>query len=51
MTPAFAAQLGLSFRPIDIGVQKIDSSTQKTYNIVIAGLLIQNKMIKIRFFE
>ncbi len=51
MTPAFAAKLGFFTQPIDIGAQKIDGSTLKTYGMVLAGFSIQDKSGKIRFFE
>ena len=51
MTPAFAAKLGLSTQPTNVGAQKIDGSTLKTYGMTIAGFLIQDELGKIRFFE
>ena len=51
MTPAFVAELGISIWSTDIGAQKIDCSTLKTYDIVIAGFSIQDKTGKIWFFE
>ena len=50
MTPAFAAKLGLSTQPTNVGAQKIDGSTLKTYGMTIAGFLIQDELGKIRFF-
>ena len=40
MTPAFAAKLGLPIYPTSNSAQKIESSTLKTYGMVIAGFLI-----------
>ena len=51
MTPAISAKLGLSIWPTGIGAQKIDGSALKTYGMVIAGFLIQDKTGKIQFFE
>ena len=51
MTPTFAAKLGLSIRPTDIGAQKIDDSSLKMYGMVMVGFSIQGKTGKIRFFE
>lgn len=49
MTTTLAVKLGLFIRPRDIGVEKIDDSTLKIYNMVIAGILIQNKLGKFDF--
>ena len=51
MTSLFAAKLGLSIRPTSIGAQKIDGSALRTYDMTIAGFLIQDRLGKIRFFE
>ena len=51
MTPAFAAKLGLSTQSRNVGAQKIDGSTLKTYGMTIAGFSIQDGLGKIRFFE
>ena len=51
MTPAFAAKLGLSTQPTNIGAHKIDGSMLKTYGMTIAGFLIQDGLGKIRYFE
>ena len=51
MTPAFAAKLGLSTQPTNVGAQKIDGSALKTYGMTIAGFSIQDGLGKIRFFE
>lgn len=40
MTPTFTAKLSLYIQPIGIGVQKIDSTTQMIYEMVIAGFSI-----------
>ena len=36
MTPTYTTKLGLKVRKTDIGVQKIDGSTLKTFGIVLA---------------
>ena len=36
MTPAYAAELGFGVQEIDIGAQKIDSSTLDTFEMVLA---------------
>ena len=43
MTPTFAAKLDLSIRRIDIGTQKIDGISLKTYGMATAGFSIQDK--------
>ena len=48
---AFAKELGLSIRPTDIRVQKIDTTTLETYRIVVASLLVEDKANWVRFFE
>ena len=40
---AFAKELGLPIRPTDVEVQKIDSTTLDTYEIVVAAFLVKNK--------
>ena len=37
MAPVYAKKLGLRIRKTDVGAQKIDGSTLKTYRMVIAG--------------
>ena len=51
MTPAFAAKLGLSTQPTNVGAHKIDCFTLKIYEITISGFLIQERLGKIRFLE
>ena len=41
--PIFAKALELSIRPIDIGVQKIESTILNIYKIVITACLITDK--------
>ena len=48
---AFAKELGLPIRPTDVGAQKIDGTTLKTYGIVVVVLLVENKASRVRFFE
>ena len=48
---AFAKELGLSIRPTDVGVQKIDDTTLKTYGMVVIAFLVEDKARQIRFFE
>ena len=44
MTPAYTLKLGLVTPKIDIGVQKIDGSVLTTYEMVIAGFSLQDKL-------
>ena len=49
--PNFDQELGLSIRPIDVSVQKIDGSTLNTYWMVVAAFLMTNKANRVKFFE
>lgn len=51
MTPAYAAQLGLKVKLTNIISQKIDGSTLKIYEIVIAGFSVHNKLGRVWFFK
>lgn len=51
MNPAFRVQLSRFIWPIDIDAQKIDGFALKTYNIVIVGFSIQDKLDRIWFFK
>ena len=51
IAPAYVKKLGLQVRKTNIGAQKIDRSTLKTYDIVIAGFQVQDKFGKARFFQ
>lgn len=51
MTLAYVAKLDLTRQKIDVGAQKIDSSTLITYRIVIARFSVKDKLEKIWFFE
>ena len=51
MTPAYAAKLGLQVRKTDIGAQKIDGSTLKTFGMVLADFQVEDKLGRVRFFQ
>ena len=51
IAPAYAKKLGFWLRKTDVGVQKIDRSILKTYDIVIVGFQVQDKFEKARFFQ
>ena len=47
MTPTFAAKLGLATQKTDVDTQKIDGSPLVTYEMVLAGFLVQDKLGKV----
>ena len=51
MNPAYAKKLGLPVRQTDMGAQKIDGSHLNTFEMVIAGFSLQDKLGKVRFFQ
>ena len=51
MAPAYAAKLGLKVCLINVGAQKINSSSLRTFEMVIAGFQIKDKLGKARFFQ
>ncbi len=51
MSQAFAHHLGLTIRKTNVGAQKIDGTTLKTYGIVVSTFSVLNKDRKERFFE
>ena len=48
---AFAERLGLVVQTTNVGTQKIDGTTLKTYGIVIAAFSVTDQADKVRFFE
>ena len=48
---AFAKELDLPMRQIDVKAQKIDSITLDTYEMVVTAFLVKNKTNQVRFFE
>ena len=50
ITPAYAKQLGLQVRKTDVGAQKIDGSSLRTFGMVIAGFQVEDKLGRARFF-
>lgn len=44
MTPAYVVKLGLKVQKTDIEVQKIDSSTLNTFEMVLADFQVENKL-------
>ncbi len=51
MYPNYAIKLGLSIQKTDVGAQKIDGSSLETFDIVIAGFQVQDKLDQSRFFQ
>ena len=49
MTPAYTKQLGL-LQKLDIGAQKINGSSLRTFGIVIADFQVNDKLNRARFF-
>lgn len=43
--------LGFTSRPTNIGAQKTNDSSLKTYSIVLVGFSIQNSLEKMQFFK
>ena len=50
MNPAFTQKLGFHIQKTNVGAQKIDSSTLKNLEIIIAKFLVKNKVDRLRFF-
>ena len=51
MTPAYAKQLGFQVQKTDVGAQKIDSSSLRTFEMVIAGFQLEDKLGRAQFFQ
>ncbi len=51
MSQAFAQQLGLKIRKTNVGTQKIDSTTLKTYVMVVSTFSVLDKDRRERLFE
>ena len=49
--PSFVKQLGLSIRPTDVRVQKIDGTTLDTHRMAFAAFSVMDKANQVRFFE
>ena len=50
MTPTYVSKLGLKVRPTNVGAQKVDSSTLKTFDIVLASFQVKDKLGRAYFF-
>ena len=47
----YASKLGLKIRPTDGGAQKIDDSTLKTFEMILASFQVEDKLRRARFFQ
>ena len=50
MTSAYTAKLGLKFCSTNANAQKIDGSSLRTFEIVIANFKVEDKLDRARFF-
>ena len=51
MHPAFTERLGFVVQTTNIGAQKIDGTTFKTYGMVVAAFSVIDQTNRVRFFE
>ena len=51
MTPAYAKQLGLQVRKTDVGPQKFNGLSLRTFEMVIAGFQVKDKLGRAQFFQ
>ena len=51
MTPAYAKQLGLRSRKVDVEAQKINGLSLNIFKMVIAGFQVIHKLGRARFFQ
>ena len=51
MTPAYILELGFKVRQTNVEAQKINGSTFKTFKMVLASFLIEDKLERARFFR
>ena len=51
MNPIFAQKLGLYIQKTNVGAQKIDDSTLKTFEMVIADFQVKDKGGRLKFFQ
>ena len=51
MSPTYAGKLGLHIQKTNVGVQKIDDSTLKTFEMVIADFQMEDNGGRPRFFQ
>ena len=47
MSPAYASKLGLKVHHTNVGAQKIDGSTLKTFGMVLASFQMEDKLGRI----
>ena len=51
MIPAYALKLGLKIHHTNVEAQKIDGSTFKTFEIVLANFQVEDKLQRVQFFQ
>ena len=51
MTLGYALKLGLKVCPTNVGAQKIDGFTLKTFEMVLASFQVEDKLERPRFFQ
>ena len=51
MIPGYVSKLGLKVRSINVGVQKINGSILKTFEIILASFQVDNTLKRARFFQ
>lgn len=51
MTPTYVLKLGLTVRPTNIRVQKVDDSILKTFSMVLASFQVEDKLRRAYFFQ
>ena len=51
MTPAYTSKLGLKVYHTKVGAQKIDGSTLKIFEMVLANFQVEDKLGRARFFQ
>lgn len=51
MIPAYSSKLGVRIRWTNVGAQKINDSTFKTFRMVLASFQVETKLEKARFFQ
>ena len=51
MTPGYALKLGLKVRSTDVRAQKIDGSTLKTFEMVLASFQMDDTLGRAQFFQ
>ena len=51
MTLGYVSKLGLKIYSTNVGAQKIDSSTLKTFGMILASFQVEDTLERARFFQ